>query len=152
MKIVIANDHHGVKKKNSIVKYLKKRGHIIVDLGTKDTNIVDFPEYGFNVGKYVINGDADFGILICGTGIGMSIAANKVKGIRCAKINNVKEAKLSKEHNNANVIAIPSYLSNFIIKDMLDVFIKTKPNTLERYQRRNSILDSYEGDSKENVD
>mgnify|MGYP003399832134 CR=1 FL=1 len=116
MKIVIANDHHGIKKKNMIIKYLNKRGHEVVDLGTNNTNIVDFPEYAFNVGNGVKNKTADLGILICGTGIGMSIAANKVKGVRCAKINNIKEAKLSKEHNDANVLAIPAYLSNFLIK------------------------------------
>ena len=152
MKIVIANDHHGIKKKNIIIKYLNKKGHEVVDLGTNNTNIVDFPEYGFNVGNSVKNKIADLGILICGTGIGMSIAANKVKGIRCAKINNIKEAKLSKEHNDANVLAIPAYLSNFLIKDMLDVFIKTKPNTLERYRRRNLMLDEYEGEKIDNVD
>lgn len=152
MKIVIANDHHGIKKKNIIIKYLNKKGHEVVDLGTNNTNIVDFPEYGFNVGNSVKNKTADLGILICGTGIGMSIAANKVKGIRCAKINNIKEAKLSKEHNDANVLAIPAYLSNFLIKDMLDVFIKTKPNTLERYRRRNLMLDEYEGEKIDNVD
>ena len=152
MKIVIANDHHGIKKKNIIVKYLKKKGHEIVDLGTNDTNMVDFPEYGFNVGKYVKAKHAEFGILICGTGIGMSIAANKVKGIRCAKINNVKEAKLAKEHNDANVIALPSYLGNFLLKDMLDAFLKTNPNTLERYKRRNMLLDNYEEEIENNVD
>lgn len=152
MKIIIANDHHGVKKKNIILRYLKKRGHEVIDLGTNNTNMVDFPEYGFKVGNGVKNGDADFGILICGTGIGMSIAANKIKGIRCAKINNIKEAKLSKEHNDANVIAIPAYLSNFLIKDMLDAFIKTKPNTLERYKRRNFVLDNYEEGKISNVD
>lgn len=152
MKIVIANDHHGVKKKNAIINYLKKKGHEINNLGTNNTNIVDFPEYAFKVAKCVSTNDADFGILICGTGIGMSIAANKVKGIRCAKINNVKEAKLCKEHNNANVLAIPAYLPNFLIKDMLDVYIKAKTNTLERYVRRNYILDNYSEGILNNVD
>ena len=143
MKIVIANDHHGVNKKNMIIKYLKKKGHEIVDLGTNDTNIVDYPKYSFAASEMVSTNQVEFGILICGTGIGMSIAANRIKGIRCAKVNNVKDAKLAKEHNNANILAIPSYLCNFIIKDILDAYMKTSPNTLDRYQRRNVMLDSY---------
>lgn len=146
MKVIIANDHHGVKKKNAILKYLRKKGHEVVDLGTNNTNIVDFPEYGFKVGESVKNKEVDIGILICGTGIGMSIAANKVKGIRCAKINNIKEAKLAKEHNDANVLALPGYLPIFILKDMLDAYFKANPNTLERYGKRNKILDNYEGE------
>ena len=147
MIIAIANDHHGVKKKRMILKYLKNKGYKIVDLGTNDTNMVDYPKYSFEVSKMVANNQADLGILICGTGIGMSIAANKVKGIRCAKINNVKEAKLAREHNDANVLAVPSYLRDFTIKRMLDSFIKKSPSQLERYKRRNEMLDNYTGEN-----
>ena len=143
MKIAIANDHHGVNKKNMIIKYLKNKGYQVTDLGTNDTNIVDFPQYSFEVSNMVIDKKVDLGILICGTGIGMSIAANRVKGIRCAKINNVKDARFAKEHNSANVLAIPSYLTNFNIKRMLDTFIKQVPSKLDRYRRRNEMLDEY---------
>ena len=147
MRVVIANDHHGVNKKNMIIKYLKNKGHEVTDLGTNDTNIVDFPQYGFKVSNMVVNKKVDFGILICGTGIGMSIAANRVKGVRCAKINNVREAKLAKEHNHANILAIPSYLTNLNIKRMLDTFIKQVPSELDRYKRRNEMLDEYNSEN-----
>ncbi|HPF82628.1 MAG TPA: RpiB/LacA/LacB family sugar-phosphate isomerase [Bacilli bacterium] len=148
MKIVLANDHRGVKKKTKIKDYLKKRGYEVLDLGTNNTIIVNYPEYAFKAAKMVQNKNADLAILICGTGIGMSIAANKVKGIRCAKIDNVKEAKLAKEHNNANAISISSELSIFLIKDMLEAFLNAEPNTLERYKIRNDMLDNYHEDSK----
>lgn len=146
MVIAIANDHHGVERKNKIKNYLEKKGYKVIDIGTDSTEIVDYPEYAFKVGKLVQNKEADLGILLCGTGIGMSIAANKLKGIRCAKIDNVNDAKLAKEHNNANVLAMSSTKSMFVVKDMLDVFFKTKMNSLERYQRRNDMLDNYAED------
>lgn len=146
MVIAIANDHHGVERKNKIKNYLEKKGYKVIDVGTGSPEIVDYPEYAFKVGKLVQNKEADLGILLCGTGIGMSIAANKLRGIRCAKIDNVNDAKLAKEHNNANILAMSSTKSMFVVKDMLDIFFKTKMNSLERYQRRNDMLDNYAED------
>lgn len=150
MKIIIASDHHGVKTKYKIKKYLTKRGFELIDYGTNTGEMVDYPNYAFKVAKSIQQKEADLGILLCGTGIGMSIAANKVRGIRCAKIDNIKDAKLAKEHNNANIIAISSSISMFIVKDMLDVFLKTVPNPLERYKRRNDMLDNYIEDKNDN--
>lgn len=150
MKIIIACDHHGVKRKDKIKKYLTKRGYDLIDYGTNTEQIVDYPNYAFKVAKSIQQKEADLGILLCGTGIGMSIAANKVRGIRCAKIDNIKDARLAKEHNNANVITMSSTISMFLVKDMLDVFLKTVPNSLERYQRRNDMLDNYIEDRNDN--
>lgn len=150
MKIIIASDHHGVKRKEKIKKYLTKKGYEVIDYGTNTDQMVDYPNYAFKVAKSIQQKEADLGILLCGTGIGMAIAANKVRGIRCAKIDNTKDAKLAKEHNNANIIAMSSTISMFIAKDMLDAFLKTVPNPLERYQRRNDMLDNYMEDNNDN--
>lgn|SRR5574344_493831 len=143
MKIIIASDHHGVERKEKIKKYLSKKGYDVIDYGTNSSEIIDYPIFAFKVAKSIQQKEAELGILLCGTGIGMSMAANKVKGIRCAKIDNVNDAKLAKEHNNANVLAMSSTISMFLVKDMLDAFLKTNPNPLERYQRRNDMLDNY---------
>ena len=85
MKIGIATDHRGIEVKQELTNYLKDLGYNIVDYGTNSTDSVDYPDYAFKVGEAVANNDIDFGVLICNTGIGMSIAANKVKGVRCAR-------------------------------------------------------------------
>lgn len=144
MKIVIANDHRGAKLKNIIVKHLEKNNYSVEDIGTNNNISVDYPKYAFELCKKIIEKDADFGILICGTGIGMSIAANKVKGIRCANVHNNLEAKLSKEHNNANVIAISSNLNALKAKKMVDTFLKTSFSNEERHLNRIKLIENYE--------
>lgn len=144
MKISIGTDHHGLKKKKMIIKYLTKHKIEVIDKGPINKSVSDFPDYAFAVAESVKNKEADYGILLCGTGIGMSIAANKVKGIRAAKISSIKEAKLAKEHNNANVITFSAKNPNFKIKDMLDSFLKAKPLNNERYERRNNKIEEYE--------
>ena len=106
MRIGIANDHRGVDAKEIISKYLIEKGYGVVNYGTDTKDAVDFPDYAYKLGKGVLNKEVDLGIAICGTGIGMSIALNKMKGIYCAKVSKESEAVLSKAHNNANVIAI----------------------------------------------
>ena len=142
MKIGIAADHNGVKMKAKIKAYLEHLGHEIIDFGPETIDSVDYPEYAFKVGK-ALKEEIEIGILICGTGIGMSIAANKVKGVRCALVHSTKEAKLSRLHNNANVIALSANTSMLRIKDILDVFINTKFSNEERHQRRINLIDSY---------
>ena len=92
MKIGIANDHRGYNLKNELVKYLKSRGYEVIDYGSDTVYSVDYPDFAFKLCNGVVNKEVDFGIAICGSGIGISIACNKVKGIRCAKLSNVKEA------------------------------------------------------------
>lgn len=142
MKIGIASDHNGVKIKTSIKKYLNHLGYEIVDYGPESIESVDYPEFAFKVGNALKDDEIELGILICGTGIGMSIAANKIKNVRCALVHNVKEAKLSRQHNNANCLALGSSLSMFKIKDILDAFIDTDFSKIERHQRRVDMIDN----------
>ena len=105
MKIVIGNDHAAVEMKKEIAVYLKSLGHEVVNIGVDTTDSCNYPEYGEKAGRMVAAGEADCGVLICGTGVGISIAANKVKGIRAAVCSEPVTARLVKEHNNANIIA-----------------------------------------------
>ena len=145
MKIAIANDHNGVNIKTMLKKYLEELGYEVLDFGSNTSESVDYPNYSFKVGKSVANKESDLGILICGTGIGMSIACNKVKGVRCAKVYNLEEAILSKQHNNANVIALSSNLSESDLKEITKAFIETNFSNEERHIRRNNLIDNYNG-------
>ena len=141
MKIALASDHRGYKLKQELIEYLKTK-YEIIDLGTNKEESTDFPKYGILLGETIQKKEADLGIAICGTGIGISIAANKVKGIMCAKINNEEEAKLAKEHNNANVIALSGKTPLEQAKKMIEIFKNSNPNKEEKYQRRiNQILE-----------
>lgn len=106
MKIAIGCDHGGISLKDSIVNYLEERGVQIEDFGTFGTDSVDYPDFAYKVARSVADGKADKGILMCGTGIGISIAANKVNGIRCALCHNTDTAKLTAMHNDSNVLAM----------------------------------------------
>ena len=106
MKIAIGNDHAGVEFKNKIMQELRSKGYEIMNVGTDTLDSVDYPDIAKKVSEKVLNGEAKFGILICGTGIGISIAANKIKGIRSALCHNEYTAKLSRLHNDANIIAL----------------------------------------------
>ena len=105
-KIAVGCDHGGIVLKDSVVKTLERLGAQVVDLGCYSTDSVDYPEYGLKVAKAVASGECDAGVIMCGTGIGISIAANKVKGIRAAVVTNTYMAQLTKNHNNANIIAL----------------------------------------------
>lgn len=106
MKIAIGNDHAAVEYKNLISEYIKEKyGYEVINYGTDTSDSFDYPVAGEAVGCAVVSGDADLGILICGTGIGIGIAANKVKGVRCATCSEPFSAKLSREHNNSNVLS-----------------------------------------------
>jgi ribose 5-phosphate isomerase B len=143
MNIGIASDHRGVTQKKKLIKYLEAKGHNIYNYGTDSEESVDYPDYAFLIGNKINEGEIELGILICGTGVGMCIASNKVRGIRCAKVDNTKEAKLSRLHNNANVISLSSYMGLTKMKDILDVFIKTKFSNEERHLLRLNKVDNY---------
>ena len=134
MKIGICNDHRGVNKKNRIIELLNN--YEIVNFGTDSEESVDFPDYAFKLGDAINNGEVDLGIAICGTGIGMSIALNKMKGITCAKVSNVSEAILCKAHNNANVIALSEEVPEEVTKEIIDKFINTPFSNIDRYINR----------------
>jgi ribose 5-phosphate isomerase B len=136
MRLAIATDHNGVNEKKEIISFLLNQGFEVDDLSPDNTSIDDYPDFAKRVCESVLNKKADLGILMCGTGIGMSIAANKFKGIRCAKVSNESEAILARQHNNANVIAL-SYKENInSLKLMIEKFVKTEFSNEERHIRR----------------
>jgi ribose 5-phosphate isomerase B len=104
--IIIGSDHGGLSLKAALNSYLNRRGFEVNDAGTNSDASVDYPDFGQKVAETVIAGEAELGILICGTGIGMSIAANKIPGIRAALVTDVFMARMAKEHNNANILVL----------------------------------------------
>ena len=125
MKIAIASDHVGLELKPAIIDYLKELGHEVEDFGPQTTERTDYPKYGKVVAEAIVANKADAGILICGTGVGISISANKVKGIRAVVCSEPYTAQLSKQHNNTNILAfgsrvIGSELAKMIVKTWLD--------------------------------
>ena len=106
MKIVLANDHGGFQLKQSVRKYLEEAGHLVEDVGCFSDQSVDYPDFAFPAAEAVSRGDAECGILFCTTGIGVSICANKVKGIRCALCTSTFQAEMTRRHNNANMLAL----------------------------------------------
>ena len=143
MKIGIANDHRGYLIKEQIYDFLKNLGYEVVNYGTDTNEAVDYPLYAFKIGEAVAKKEIDLGILICRTGIGMSIACNKVKGVRCAKVDNVEEAALTRLDNDSNVIAL-SYVKDIKeIKEIIKTFIEIKFSEETRHIRRINLIDTY---------
>ena len=105
MKIGIGNDHAAVEMKNQVMEYLEEKGYEVINYGTNTPESCNYPEFGEKVGRAVVSGEVDCGILICGTGVGISLAANKVKGVRAVVCSEPYSAKLSKQHNNTNILA-----------------------------------------------
>ena len=126
LKVVIGSDHGGFRYKESIIDYLKVRGIEFVDVGTHTPESCDYPEIAREVAKRVAKGEFDRGILVCGTGIGMSIAANKVHGIRAALCSDTYSARVSRAHNNANVLCIGErVIGEHLALDIVDIWLKT---------------------------
>lgn len=146
MKIALAADHRGYNLKQELIENLKEN-YEIVDLGTDSEDSVDFPKFGILIGETIKNKEADLGIAICGTGIGISIAANKVKGVMCAKIDNLNDAVFAKHHNNANVLAFSANKTKEEALEMINAFLNTTYNGEEKYQRRIDEIKEYENAS-----
>lgn len=144
MKIGIASDHRGYKVKEKLKKYFDKKNIEYVDYGTNSIEVVDYPLFAKELCKGVLSKDVDMGILICGTGIGMSIVANKFKGIMCAKVDNIDEARLAKEHNHANVISFSAKKTMWEIKDIVDAYLRSEYLKDERYLRRIEEIEKIE--------
>ena len=125
MRIALGSDHAGFDLKSIVAVHLAERGHEVEDLGARDaTNSVDYPDFGAAVGRAVVSGSCDLGVAICGTGIGISIAANKVSGVRAALVNDVTTATLAKQHNDANVVCLGArVLGTVTALDALDAFL-----------------------------
>ncbi len=148
MKIGIASDHRGYKLKQKLTKYLKKKKYDVIDYGTSSIEIVDYPDFAIKLGEEYKNKAFDYGIAICANGVGMSIACNKVKGVRCAKVNNVWEVKTARHDDDINIISLPANLLFFEIKDIVDAFLTTPFSTVERYSRRIQKLKEYEEENE----
>lgn len=141
--IVIGSDHGGFELKMEILKYIKDLGYEIKDEGPYELNPSDdFPVYANKVSKEVLKDKNNLGILICRTGIGMSIAANKIKGIMCARVSDEADAIISRQHNNVNVISFAGTKTLDEVKSMLLAFIKTKFLGDERLERRINQIES----------
>lgn len=143
MKICIASDHRGFELKEKLLKYLNNK-YNIEDLGTHSSEMVDYTKYAFLVGEKVRDKEYDFGIVICGTGIGISIACNKVKNIRCAKVNSVDDAIMTRKDNDANVIALDGKLDENNAIEIIEAFLNTEFSNIERYQKRIHDIELYE--------
>ena len=119
-------DHAGYRLKDSLIEVLRDHGHEVNDLGTNDGGSVDYPDFGAAVGRAVAEGTADFGLCVCGSGVGITIAANKVAGIRAVNVHGVTEARLSRQHNDANVVCFGERLVGIeVAKDALLAFAGT---------------------------
>lgn len=137
MKIAIGADHGGVELKAEVEKYLESQGHEYRDFGAFSTAAVDYPDIAVQVAEAVKNGEADRGILICGTGIGMSIAANKVPGIRCALLSDVYSAKCTRDHNDANVMAMGArVIGPGLALEIVDAYLNKDFSNGERHVNR----------------
>lgn len=146
MKIGIGNDHAGVEYKNILVDYIKEKyGYEVINYGTDNTDSCNYPEYGEKVANAVVKGEVDRGIIICGTGVGISIAANKVNGIRCACVSESESAKLSREHNDSNMIAFGARIISIEkAKVIVDTWLTTDFSNGDRHNIRISMLKDIE--------
>lgn len=145
MKIAIAADHGGYRLKNEIIKHLEIKNIEYKDLGTYDESSVDYPDYGQAVGEAVASGEFDKGIVICGTGIGISIAANKVPGVRAALCGDCFSAKASREHNDANVLALGERVIGVELAKMItDIWLEAE-FAGDRHEKRVNKIKVIEG-------
>ncbi len=137
MTIAIGGDHGAFELKKQIIDHLQERGIKTLDMGAYDAKSTDYPDYAPPVCSAVLSGEADFGIVICGTGIGISISANKIHGIRCALLNDTYSARMAREHNDANVMAIGArVLGVGLALDIVDTFLDSDFSRDERHSRR----------------
>ena len=137
MKIAIACDHGALALKNNLRDYLTGKGYEVTDFGTHTLDSCDYPDYVKPAAEAVASGQCDRGIVLCSTGIGVSIAANKVKGIRCALLSDVMSARMTREHNDTNMMAIGAgVVGQMLALQIVDTWIGTEFSHNERHQRR----------------
>ena len=146
MKISIGCDHGALDLKNTLVAYLTKKGHEVTDFGTYTNASCDYPEFAEAAAGAVASGECDRGIVLCTTGIGVSITANKVKGIRCALLSDVMSARLTREHNDTNMMALGAgVVGRMLALQIVDTWLETEFSGDERHQRRINKLMAVEG-------
>ena len=142
MKIGLGNDHSAVEMKRQVAEYLKEKGYEVVNYGTDSEESCDYPVYGEKVGRAVASGEVDLGIIICGTGLGISLAANKVRGIRAVVCSEPYTARLSRQHNNANVLAFGARVIGIeLAKMIIDEFRGTEFEGGRHQRRVDMIMD-----------
>lgn len=147
MKISIGCDHSALELKNILVEYLTEKGHELIDRGTYTKDSCDYTDFGLAVAKDIEAKTVDCGIVICFTGIGMSIIANKVKGVRCALVHNKDAAQLTREHNDTNCLALSAkYTGVAHAKEIVDIWLETPFSQNERHARRIAKISNYEGE------
>lgn len=146
MTIVLGSDHAGFALRRIFAAHLVDGGHAVREVGATDESAYDYPDAAADVATRVQRGEADFGILVCGTGIGMAMTANKFKGIRAATCWSVESAKLAREHNHANILCIGARLIEpDLALQILDAFLETPPSDEERHVRRVGKIDALDG-------
>ena len=143
MKIGFASDHRGFHLKEQLINQLKEK-YEIIDFGTDSEISVDYPDYAFALGESVARKEVDFGVAICGSGIGISIACNKVKGVRCAKANNIDEVIATRTDNDSNIIAFGENMPIEEAIELVETFIQTKASQEEKHVRRRNKIKDYE--------
>lgn len=143
MKIGIVSDHRGYELKNKIIENLINE-YEIIDYGPTTTESVDYPDYAFTLGNKVVEKEVDFGVAICGSGIGISIACNKVKGIRCAKVCNQEEAYYTRNDNDSNIVAFSAEVPLEDSIKIIKKFVETPFSNDERHLRRINKMKEYE--------
>jgi ribose 5-phosphate isomerase B len=149
MRVAIGADHAGYNYKNKIVSFLQEKGYEMMDFGADTPEATDYPDFAVSVAKAVSMGKCDFGVLICGTGIGMSIAANKVKGVRAAVVSTEFTAESSKTHNHANVICFGSRVNSIEeVLNFLEIYINTEKSPDERHINRVEKIGKYEEENE----
>ena len=145
MKIAIACDHGALNLKNAAVAHLSARGYEVVDFGTHTPDSCDYPDYAAAAARAVASGECDKGIVLCTTGIGVSITANKVKGIRCALLSDLMSARLTRQHNNTNMMALGAgVVGEKLALEIIDTWLDTEFQG-GRHQRRIDKMMAYEG-------
>ena len=146
MKIAIGSDHGAFALKSKFISHLEAQGHEVKDFGTYSLASCDYPDFAGAAAKAVASGECEKGIVLCTTGIGVSISANKIKGIRCALLSDVMSARMTREHNDTNVMALgAAVVGEMLALEILDTWIGTEFSHDERHQRRINKLMSYEG-------
>ena len=137
MKIAIGCDHGALALKNTVKAHLEKQGYEVCDYGTYTLDSCDYPDFAEKAAKAVASGECEKGIVLCTTGIGISIAANKVKGIRCALLHDIWSAKMTREHNDTNMMALgAAIVGEMLAKQIVDTWLGTEFSGDERHQRR----------------
>ena len=143
MKIAIACDHGALALKNNLRDYLTGKGYEVTDFGTHTLDSCDYPDYVKPAAEAVAGGQCDRGIVLCSTGIGVSIAANKVKGIRCALLSDLMSARLTREHNDTNMMAMGAFIvGEALAKEIVDIWLTTEFSQGERHARRIAKLEN----------